>query len=340
MAGRPDYKLRALLIKDYLERATDERAGVTLSEICSYLESEGQSAERKAIYSDIELLRRGGMDIALVREGRRSEYRLMSRAFQLAELKLLVDAVGASKFITRKKSLELIKKLSSLASERESSELRRNVYVERRVKTMNESIYYTVDAIHEAINGNKKLGFRYFDYGGGGRRNFRRAGGRYTVSPLSLNYAEENYYLFALSEEGEIRTYRVDRMSDAQVLKETRQSSEASRDFDPAAATQEMFRMYSGEKRAVELAFDEELTTVILDRFGDVRLGRREDGRASLKVDIRISPNFFGWIFGLGGRAELISPQDVLEEYTERARCAAEGRRYESAEKRGKKDEE
>lgn len=324
MAGKPDPKLKILLIKDLLERASDEVKGVTASEISDHLASMGLSAERKSIYADIDTLRRYGMDIAAVRRNGRTEYRLMSRTFQLPELKLLVDAVGASKFITRKKSLELIKKLSSLASERESRELRRSIYVERRVKTMNESIYYTVDAIHAAINANKKLEFQYFDYTPAKKRALRRGGEKYVVSPLSLNYAEENYYLFGYnSASGGIRTYRVDRMLEAAALDDMRDVNDITRAFDPAASSREMFSMYSGELRSLTLRFDDRLSTVAIDRFGeDASIRPLEGGGFALTADVMVSPNFFGWIFSLDGRAEILSPDDVREKYRDFARRA------------------
>ena len=326
MAGRPDPKLKLLYLKDFIERNSDEQRGVTLKQITEHLAAAGFAAERKSIYSDIEILRRYGMDISLVRGGGAAEYRLLSRKFELPELKLLVDAVSASKFITRKKSEALIKKLASLASERESAQLRRSVFVQRRVKTMNESIFYTVDAIHSAINDRKKLAFRYFEYGADKKRRYRRGGERYVTTPLALNYAEENYYLFAYDPAaGEVRTYRVDRMAEAAQLDEGAEQNEVTAAFDPQRSTREMFSMFHGASRTVTLRCDASLATVVVDRFGeDVHMSQNEDGSFNATAEVMVSPTFYGWLFGLGGRARIISPDDVAAEYRCLA-CAALG---------------
>ncbi len=319
-------KLKLLYIIKLLASKTDEHKGVTADEMCAYLEGVGIPAERKSIYSDIESLRHFGYDIELVRTNR-FEYRLMSREFQLPELKLLVDAVESSKFITKKKSLELIGKLGGLASENEARELRRSVYVDGRVKTMNESIYYAVDNIHLAIGLDRTLNFKYFDYSRDKKRVLRHNGETYHVAPLALTYSDGNYYLLAYSaSHGAIRTYRVDRMDGVGIGKAPRALPKDLVDFDPARYSSEMFDMFGGARRAVTLIFDNDLATVVVDRFGtDLTFVPSGGERFTVTADIAVSPNFFGWLASFVGRAGIVSPADVKEEYLALLKKAADG---------------
>ena len=325
MAGAKDQKLKTLYIMRYLERNTDSDHGATVEEIVAYLGSLGIGAERKSIYADIELLRLFGMDIETARYGGRFEYRLVSREFQLPELKLLVDAVSSSKFITRKKSLELIKKLEQLCSVSQARQLRRNVYVDNRVKTMNESIYYNVDAIHQSINGDLKLSFKYFNYSPKKERVMRRSGDKYVVCPLALTFSDGNYYLYAYApEHGEVRTYRVDRMTEADVSREKRGMPDSVTAFDPALHTNEMFSMYSGRRCSVTMSFDNSLATVVIDRYGpDIIMLPDGPDRFSVTADVMVSPTFLGWIFGFGKDARITSPHDVAEQLVELAEQVA-----------------
>lgn len=321
MAGSKHQKLKLLYIKNFLESHSDEAHGVTTEEIIAHLDTLGVSAERKSVYADIELLRGTGMDIATVREGR-TEYRLISRDFQLAELKLLVDAVGASRFITRKKSLELIKKLERLTSVYEARQLRRHVYVDRRIKSMNESIYYNVDALHTAIYDDRMLQFQYFNYSRDKQRVLRRAGEPYIVSPLALTFSDGNYYLYACEAgAGDVRTYRVDRITNATLLDQKRDIPAALRDFDPAVQANEAFSMYGGQRQAVTMSFADGLATVVIDRFGpDITLVPERDGRFSATVDVLVSPTFLGWVFGFGADARILAPDGVARQLADMAR--------------------
>ena len=314
MAGQRGSKLKILVLKRYFEENTDAEHGATIEELSAFLETQELCAERKALYKDIEQLREYGMEILQVR-GRRVEYRLVSREFELPELKLLVDAVGASKFITRRKSLALIAKLEKLCSKFEARQLRRSVYVDRRIKTMNESIFYIVDTIHAAIGRGNKLSFKYFTYTPDKQRVYKRSGKTYRVTPLALTYSEENYYLYAYAAEyGTVRTYRVDRMAAAVCLDEAADVNDATRDFDPAAYAREQFSMFGGEKRKVTMRFDNDLCSVVLDRFGqDIVLIPDGDG-FRVTAEVMVSPTFLGWIFGFGGRAAFLGPGEVREE--------------------------
>ncbi|MEG2677266.1 MAG: WYL domain-containing protein [Oscillospiraceae bacterium] len=316
MSGQVKNKLKTLCLMQFFQKYTDAEHGATIDEMISYLESNDICAQRKSLYSDIELLRGFGMDIEAVRT-KRTEYRLMSREFQLPELKLLVDSVGASKFITHKKSLELIDKLEAMTSIYEARELRRSVYVDKRVKTMNESIYYSVDTIHSAINHGNKLGFKYFTYTPDKKRTLKKSGNEYIVTPLTLTYADENYYLYAYTEEyGEIRIYRVDRMTGACEKKESADKNEITTGFNPAANSNEMFSMFGGEKRNVTLRFDNSLSTVVIDRFGtDVIFVPYDEKSFSVSVEVIVSPTFFGWLFGFGDKVKIVSPKEISDNY-------------------------
>ena len=223
MPRESSQKLKLLYVMRYLLRSSDEAHPVTVQQIIDFLSGEGIPAERKSIYDDVEALRRFGLDIIQAKIGRQSGYYVGSREFELPELKLLVDSVQSSKFITYKKTLTLIRKIESLASVYEAQLLSRQVYVKNRIKTMNESIYYNVDEIHTGIARDRRIRFRYFDYTVSKERRFRRDGGYYVVSPFALTWDDENYYLVAYdSEAGIIKHFRVDKMLDIGILDEAR----------------------------------------------------------------------------------------------------------------------
>ena len=325
MAGNARQKLKLLYIKELLENETDEDNGVTMDEILAYLEARGITAERKSIYSDIEWLQQYGLDIG-VKKTDRTRYMLLSREFQLAELKLLVDAVGASRFITRKKSLELIKKLERLTGVRRAKELRRQVFVDNRIKNMNESIYYNVDAIHIAIASDKQLLFKYFDYSRGRARVLRRDGEDYTASPLALIYKEENYYLAAWSDaHRSIVNYRVDRMTAVNVMDKERVKNHQTASFDAAEYLNSQFSMFGGGREKVDIMFHNSLSNVVMDRFGGDIIMRPEDAdHFSVTVEVEVSPPFMSWIFMFGTKAYIAAPSHVVEEFATLTRKVAE----------------
>ncbi|NMA06647.1 MAG: WYL domain-containing protein [Ruminococcaceae bacterium] len=316
MARYSSQRLKLLVLKEMFEKRTDERNGVELKQIIEYLAKNGITAERKSIYSDIALLRDFGMDI-ITEKGAKTTYKLVSREFQLPELKLLVDSVSSSKFITRKKSLDLISKLEKLTSIYEARELRRQVYVEKRVKTMNESIYYNVDSIHTAIAKNKKLNFKYFEYDRERKKVFRRKGEIYSASPLALIYSDENYYLAAFCDRRRmIVNYRVDRMSEVSLSNEDRISNDDTSNFDPAIHQKLQFSMFAGDVQNVKIEFDNSLSTLVIGRFGsDVFIYPEGDERFIISVTIEVSPAFFGWVFMLGDKAKILEPKSLSNEF-------------------------
>jgi len=297
---------------------TDETHMLTLGELISKLAKCGVSVERKTVYDDIEALRQFGFDIVMAKS-KSYAYYVAGRDFELPELKLLADAVQSSKFITEKKSLELIKKLEGFVSVYDAGKLRRQVFIHNRVKSMNESIYYSVDAIHEAITEGKKISFRYFDYDLRKKRVFRRNGAPYVVSPIALSWSEENYYLIAHSDEREGFThFRVDRMSDVKKLEENR--SAGAKGLNLASYSKKVFGMFGGEETDVMLRIHNQLTTAVIDRFGkDVILVA--DGESHFTVNLRVvlSPVFYGWLFQFGELCEVLSPQNLKEDLKHRA---------------------
>ncbi len=329
MAKGANQKQKILYLMRLFLEETDEEHPLTMQQIMEALEKQGIPSERKSIYSDIEALQAFGMDIQKT-QARQRGYFLGERTFQLPELKLLVDAVQSSKFITAQKSRELIRKVESLSSIHEAKDLQRQVRVTNRIKTMNESIYYNVDAIHEAISKGRQVDYLYFEWvpGEKGRleRKYRRSGERYQVSPWALTWDDENYYLIAYDNTAScIKHFRVDKMSSIQVREEERDGKEAFEKLDLALYTETLFGMFSGVDDLVTLRFENSLAGVVADRFGkDVRIFCSQPGSFDVHVHVAVSPLFFGWLFGFGNKAELIGPSKVREEYREYLRKAAE----------------
>ena len=314
MPRSPQQKLKILYVMDYLLQNTDEAHPATLAQITGHLAGYGIAAERKSIYDDLEALRAFGLDIVCTGAGRGSAYYIASRDFELPELKLLVDSVQASKFITHKKTAALIKKIERLASVHEAQALQRQVYVAGRIKTMNESIYYNVDEIHSGISQGKKIRFRYFDLDVGKARRFRRDGAYYIVSPYALTWDSENYYLVAYDTEAAgIRHYRVDRMTAISVLDAQRDGMEAFRALDMAVYARKVFGMFSGTEEPVRMRFHNHLAGAVLDRLGtETMLIPDGDSHFTVTANIVPSPQFFAWVFGLGTMAQILGPASVL----------------------------
>ena len=308
-------KLKILYVMDCLLQFSDETHPLTLAQIAGYLSDYGITAERKSLYDDLEALRTYGLDIVSTGAGRSSAYYVAARDFELPELKLLVDSVQASRFITHKKTAALIKKLERLTSVHEARSLQRQVYVSGRIKTMNESIYYNVDALHSAISQGKKIRFRYFDLDVNKLRQFRRGGAYYTVSPYALTWDSENYYLVAYDgDASEIRHYRVDKMTGITALDSPRDGLEAFRALDMAVYTRKVFGMFSGREEPVRMRFDRAMAGAVLDRLGtDSMLIPDGDGQFTVTAPIVLSPQFYAWVFGFGGMAQILGPAPAVE---------------------------
>lgn len=299
-----------------LTEKTDAEHSVTTQEIIDYLALQGINAERKSIYTDIDLLIDYGMDI-VKNSGRSGGYTLVSRQFELAELKLLVDAVQSSKFITTKKSRELIGKLETLCSKYEATQLHRQVVVTNRNKAVNENIYYNVDIIYNAIAENVKIQFQYFEWNVSKEMKLRRDGKIYEVSPWLLTWDDENYYLIAYDDEAEmIKHYRVDKMLKIELSVEKREGKEQFQHFDIAAYSKKTFGMFAGKEETVTLRCDRSLTGVMIDRFGkDVAMRKIDENTIQARVNVAVSRQFFGWITGLGNIVKIEAPERVVEQY-------------------------
>lgn len=316
MAKTSNQKLKLLYLMKILTEKTDDTHSMTLQEIQSALASHGITAERKSLYDDIEALRNYGIDIIGEAKNRSFEYHIGERQFELAELKLLVDAVQASKFITVKKSAQLIKKLEGLTSIHEARQLQRQVYVADRIKTMNESIYYNVDILHNAIGRNEKIRFQYTQWTVDKELQMKKNGELYEVSPWALSWDNENYYLVAFdTSDAIIKHYRVDKMMRLALTGENREGRNYFEKFNMAAYTRKMFGMYHGTEETVKIQFINELAGVVIDRFGkDVYLRPVDDYHFIAHVKVAVSRQFIAWVIGLGKGAKIVSPEAVVEE--------------------------
>ncbi len=313
MAKSSGQKQKILYLAKFFLEETDEDHPASMADILAYLKRAGIEAERKSIYSDLEDLRLFGMDIITLR-GRGGGYFLGDRKFQLPEIRLLVDAVQSSRFLTQKKSEELIGKLRSLTSRHESSAISHNVFVSGRIKTMNESIYRNVDALSFAIEKNKKIRFRYFEWDTSGEKRFRRNGDFYTVSPYFLIWDDENYYLIAIEEEsGEKRHFRVDKMMNIERVDDLREGKHLFADTSPADYEKKTFGMFGGKEERVSIWWHESLAGVFYDRFGkDSAVRKEKDGFIS-SHRIMLSPVFYSFLMGFGDRVRILSPESAVQ---------------------------
>jgi predicted DNA-binding transcriptional regulator YafY len=314
-----EQKLKPIYIMDYLLKNSDEQHPVTIKQIISYLESENIPAERKSVYSDIEALRHYGLDIVQAESGRNTAYFVGARTFELPELKLLVDSVQSSKFITHTKTGSLIKKIETLASMHQAQLLQRQVYVANRIKQMNESIYYNVDEIHNGISRNRQIRFKYFTYTVRKEKEYRRGGAFYQVSPFALTWDDENYYMVAYdSERGEIRHYRVDKMDQIEVAKEERDGMDAYKALDMGIYAKKVFGMFNGKEERVTLRMDNDMVGAVLDRLGqDAMLIPDGDEHFKVSADVVVSPHFFAWVAGFETKARIVAPKHVVEQMRE-----------------------
>ena len=312
-------KLKLLYLRQILLDNTDENHSITMQEIISELEKYGITAERKSLYNDIECLRLYGMDIEGEQKDRKYYYNVINRPFELVELKLLVDAVQSAKFITASKSNQLIKKIESLASKYEASKLQRQVYVADRVKTMNEKIYYNVDAIHAAIVDNSKITFQYYQWNEKKEKVLRRNGDLYEVSPWALSWDDENYYLIAYdSESDKIKHFRVDKMLNISNTGERREGREKFDGFNMAVYARKVFGMFSGEEETVKLECENSFAGVIIDRFGgDVTMIKSDENHFTVNVNVAVSMQFISWVMALGNGVKIIGPENVVEKVRE-----------------------
>ena len=305
------YRLAQIMMKK-----TDEEHYITMPEIKEALAEYDITADRKSLYNDLRDLEILGIEVEGEQDGNRYLYHVVNRPFELPELKLLVDAIQSSKFITEKKSNSLIKKLETMVSEYDAQKLQRQVYVSGRIKAMNESIYYTVDAIHNAISENKKIRFQYFQWNVKKEPQLRHGGAWYHISPWGLSWDDENYYLVGFdSEAGLIKHFRVDKMLRIALSNETREGREHFKKLDMADYARKSFGMFGGEEETVKLQVSNGLAGVIIDRFGkDVMMIPVDEDHFNVSVDVRVSRQFLGWVFSLGESVRILGPEAVVDQ--------------------------
>src|SRR5659263_6324 len=305
---KPIYLMKILLEK------TDEDHPMSITDIIEELAKLNISAERKSLYSDIKLLKLFGLDVETYRS-KTVGYYVASRDFELPELKLLVAAVQSSRFITSRKSAVLIDKLCKLTSEHEATKLQKYASVENRIKTTNESIFYSIDAIHGAINDNRKISFKYNEYTIGKTKKLRRNGEPYTISPYAMTWSNENYYLIGYYDRhNKISHFRVDRISDVLIIDEPR--VDEANTFDVDEYIKSVFDMYGAEITTVQLQFANSLINVAIDRFGEaVIINKKDMDSFTISVEVAVSPTFFGWVFQFCGKVKILSPESIKFEY-------------------------
>ena len=310
-----DSKLRPLYLAKILYEQTDEEHYLTTVQLINILEEKyGISAHRQTIKSEIELLRKFGIEIEEVKSVQ-NRYNICSREFENSELKLLIDAVESAKFITARKSKELVAKLSSLAGDYGAEKLKRNVCCEGRIKSDNERIYIIVDTINEAINEGKKISFPYFQYNVKKQHQLKHNGEAYVLSPLHLVWNGDFYYLVGVAEDNTIRNFRVDRIAKCPTILEEN-SSQAPEDFNIDDYINTTFRMFNAEHTDVELLCDNDVIDSIIDRFGEnIKITEAATENFKITVNVATSHIFYSWIFGFGGKVKILGPDAVKEEY-------------------------
>ena len=326
MAKGTNQKLKQLYLVKIFTEETDDQHGLTLPEIISRLNAYGVNADRKTLYQDFEELRVFGFDIIGEQNGRSYYYYLGQRKFELPELKLLVDSVQSAKFITDKKSKELIKKLENMVSKYQAKQLQRQVFITGRVKTMNESIYYNIDKLHEAINTGRKIRFKYFQWNTKKEMELRRDGEWYETSPWGLMWDDENYYLVAYdSADDIIKHYRVDKMLKISVIDEPREGQKQFKAFNMPHYTRRLFGMFGGEEYHVTIEADNSMAGIMIDRFGkDIFIVPVGTDRFKTTVDIAVSSQFLGWIIALGDKVKITGPDEVVERMKDEIRRLSE----------------
>lgn len=330
MPKSENQKLKLLYLQKILLEKTDEEHTITVPKMIAELARHGISAERKSIYADLEALEYFGLDL-VCRKTKTYDYYVANKPFELPELKLLADAVASSRFITEKKSNELIQKIERLASVHQAKQLQRQIFVAGRVKTMNERIYYNVDAIHQAIAQNRQISFRYFDYSVTKEKQFHSGGETYVVSPYALAWSDDNYYVITHSAKRSGFThFRVDKMENVESTDKKRFEITNEKVFNLSAYLKKTFGMFGGKEERIKLQFDNSLIGVVIDRFGqDVPVTLVDADHFVITVDAFVSPTLMGWLFNFGSKVKILSPQSLIDQFRQQSEESLE--QYRSA---------
>lgn len=323
MAKSSRQKAKLLYLQKILFELTDENHGITINEMINELEKYGIKSERKSLYNDLKILENfGGMDICKTKSNT-VKYYLASRDFEVPELKMLVDAIQSARFISSKKSLALIKKLEGLVSKYDGSQLQEHVHIVNRVKTYNEKIYYNIDTVTNAIEADRQITFKYFRWkidcanGCTVKKEERHAGKLYKVSPWALNWSDENYYLIAFdSESNMVKHYRIDKMEHIEISDDLRDGKSQYEQFDISNYNKYIFSMFGGEVADVKLSVDDEYIGVLADKFGEnIFIVKNGEHTFCVTVRVMLSPKFYAWIFSMGDKIEILSPENAVNEY-------------------------
>ena len=306
-------KMKLFVLKEILEKETDMDHGITMARILELLSMRGIKAERKSIYDDLRALRDSDILDVTEAQGKNREYSVASRTFELSELKMMTDAIQSSKFLSEAKTRELIKKIETLCSKHEAQSIQRHVVIANRVKSISKGLFFNVDTVHAAISANKQISFKYFDYDLKKQRKYFKKGERYVASPWSMIYVDDNYYLLAY-QDGKFKHFRVDKMEDVQISILDRDAADEFAKIDMSAYTKYTFSMYGGEIMPVTMVFQNRMMGAVMDRFGrDIFVTKEDDRHFRVTVNVAVSNQFFGWVFGLGKMVRIVGPESVKE---------------------------
>ena len=316
-------KIKLLKLLELLRQDTDEQHPMTTNQICARLGEMGILCDRRTLSKDIALLNEQGYEVMDIPIGHEKGYFVEDRSFSIPELKVLMDAVQASSFITQKKTDELLEKIAALGGSHRAEILKGNIVNFKTTKHSNEQIFYNVDALEQAINAQKKVLFRYFDLNELGKKVYRRDGHRYVVEPIALVFNEDNYYMLCYSSRHQkTSTYRLDRMEAVQMLDEGISDTALALKNEIGPYTEQVFKMYAGEAVDIVIEFNDNLIGVVFDKFGErTNMMRCGEHRCVATVKVQISPVFWGWLFQFAGEMKLLSPDHLIDEYKARAKA-------------------
>ena len=309
-------KIKLLKLLELLRQETDEQHPLTTMDICNRLGAMGISCERRTLSKDVALLNEQGYEVMWRWVGKEKGYYIEDRSFSIPELKILIDAIQASSFITEKKTADLIGKIANLGGSHRAELLQGNMVCFNTRKHSNESIYYNVSSLEDALQHQKKVLFRYFDLDERGQKVYRREGHRYVVEPVALVFNEDNYYLVVYSSRHDsTANYRVDRMDHVEVLSDAVSEKAISLRGGVAEYTEQAFKMYGGTPTDIVIEFDNQLIGAVYDKFGeDTQMMRSGENKCIATVKVQISPTLWGWLFQFAGLMKVISPDNVIEE--------------------------
>lgn len=320
MNKKNSQKIKLVKLLEILRQQTDVEHQITTSRLVEQLSGEGISCDRRTLARDIDTLNEYGYEIMFCMRGHQKSYYVDDRSFSVPELKILIDAVQAASFITEKKTAQLTEKIALLGGSHRAEILKGNMIKFNARKHKNESIYYNVNYIEEAICGGRQISYQYFDLDTNGKRVYRHNGERYRVEPIALVFNEDNYYLICYSApHGQIINYRIDRMESVMTERERVSAKARLNSREITDCTEQMFKMYGGEKTNATLSFDKTLLNAVYDKFGEkTKVTDMKDGTCVIRVTIQVSPTFWGWIFQFAGKMKIIEPQKLDEEYKNR----------------------